>query len=67
MCSQFKSDLHIFYLDGDGTLGGAFNDDHQRRSIDQLILVKSEISSNNNAVIQDMLIAVSGLQVTNPR
>ena len=74
MYSQLKSDLCIFYLD-DGTLGGTLTDVHhdlqlitkEAHSLGlQLKYVKSEIISNNSTIIQAMLTAVPGLQVTGP-
>ena len=75
MCSQLKSELRIFYLD-DGTLGGTLTDVLQDLQLItkeahslglQLNYGKSEIISNNTTIIQAMLTAVPGLQVTEPK
>ena len=75
MCSQLKSELRMFYLD-DGTLGGTLTDVLQDLQLItkeahslglQLKYGKSEIISNNTTIIQAMLTAVPGLQVTEPK
>ena len=75
MCSQLKSELRMFYLD-DGTLGGTLTDvlkdlqliTKEAHSLGlQLNYGKSEIISNNTTIIQAMLTAVPGLQVTEPK